>query len=59
LRQTTAFNKTTVNPGTMATDGPAKAPSGPQARVIVQQCLNARLMVQPATEDEEAKYVTV
>ncbi|XP_022332019.2 D-aminoacyl-tRNA deacylase 2-like [Crassostrea virginica] len=30
-----------------------------QARLLLQQCLSAKLMVQPATEDEEAKYVTI
>lgn len=31
----------------------------PNGRILLQQCLSAKLMVQPATEDEEAKYVTV
>ncbi|XP_062572404.1 D-aminoacyl-tRNA deacylase 2-like isoform X2 [Saccostrea cucullata] len=29
----------------------------PNARIILQQCMSAKLMVQPAIEDEEAKYV--
>ncbi|WAR19761.1 DTD2-like protein [Mya arenaria] len=29
------------------------------ARVILQQCLSARLMVQPATESEDAEYVQI
>ena len=29
------------------------------ARLVIQQCLSARLMVQPATEEEDAKYVQV
>ena len=32
---------------------------GSQARVILQQCLSARLMVQPHTEEHEAKFVQV
>lgn len=31
----------------------------PNGRILLQQCLSAKLMVQPATEDEEAKYVTI
>ncbi|XP_046545297.1 D-aminoacyl-tRNA deacylase 2-like isoform X2 [Haliotis rubra] len=30
---------------------------GSNARIVLQQCLSARLQVQPATEDTEAKYV--
>ena len=37
----------------MANGGEAKA------RVVLQQCLSARLMVKPASETEEAEYVTV
>lgn len=33
--------------------------TGPQARVVLQQCLSAKLMVQPQTEEEAAKYVHV
>lgn len=32
---------------------------GSKARIVLQQCLSARLQVQPATEDTEAKYVEV
>ncbi|KAK3093834.1 hypothetical protein FSP39_020746 [Pinctada imbricata] len=28
-------------------------------RLVLQQCLSARLMVQPASEDQEAKYVEI
>ncbi|XP_048734239.2 D-aminoacyl-tRNA deacylase 2-like [Ostrea edulis] len=31
----------------------------PNARIVLQQCLSAKLMVQPATEDEDAKYVHI
>ena len=30
-----------------------------QARAILQQCLSARLQVQPSTEESEAKFVEV
>ena len=30
-----------------------------KARVVLQQCLSARLMVQPASDSEEAQYVKV
>ncbi|XP_014681679.1 PREDICTED: probable D-tyrosyl-tRNA(Tyr) deacylase 2 [Priapulus caudatus] len=35
--------------------------SSPKARVVVQQCLSAKLMVQPPSDDhaEEAKYVEI
>ena len=29
------------------------------ARLVIQQCLSARLMVQPAAEEEDAKFVQV
>ena len=30
-----------------------------KARVVLQQCLSAKLMVQPASEETDAKYVEV
>lgn len=31
----------------------------PSVRIIIQQCLSARLQVQPPTENEDAKWVEV
>lgn len=52
--------RATVTAGrrSMAT-GAGSLDSGPQARVILQQCLSAKLMVQPSTDVEEAKFVHV
>ena len=33
--------------------------AGPSVRVIIQQCLSARLQVQPPTENEDAQWVEV
>lgn len=33
--------------------------SGPVARTVLQQCLQARLQVKPAEEDSEAQFVQV
>ncbi|KAK3595546.1 hypothetical protein CHS0354_021654 [Potamilus streckersoni] len=40
----------------MDADGPD---SSPKVRIVLQQCLSARLMVQPATEVSEAQYVEI
>eukprot|EP00058_Branchiostoma_floridae_P028085 XP_002613576.1 hypothetical protein BRAFLDRAFT_277371 [Branchiostoma floridae] len=37
----------------------ATAEASPKARVVIQQCLNARLQVQPLSEEKEAEYVEV
>ncbi|KAH3851151.1 D-aminoacyl-tRNA deacylase 2-like [Dreissena polymorpha] len=42
----------------MASDATNSTPAL-QARVVLQQCLSARLMIQPASEGKEAEYVQI
>ena len=42
-----------------SSDGSETNSTQVKARVILQQCLSAKLMVQPETETEKAKYVHV
>ncbi|KAH3851155.1 hypothetical protein DPMN_093636 [Dreissena polymorpha] len=42
----------------MASDATNSRPAL-QSRVVLQQCLSARLMIQPASEGKEAEYVHV
>ena len=37
----------------------ASASEGPSIRIIIQQCLSAKLQVQPQRDGQEAQYVEV
>ncbi|XP_072031854.1 D-aminoacyl-tRNA deacylase 2-like isoform X1 [Amphiura filiformis] len=54
------------SPGIMASSeqdtsksGSSSGSNGPLAKLIIQQCLSARLQVKPPSDDEEAAYVEV
>ena len=42
----------------MASGGPTGS-EGPKARVILQQCMSAKLQVETETDDQPAQYVKV
>eukprot|EP00057_Strongylocentrotus_purpuratus_P007458 XP_011661932.1 PREDICTED: probable D-tyrosyl-tRNA(Tyr) deacylase 2 [Strongylocentrotus purpuratus] len=40
-------------------DGKQSSLNNPPAKLVIQQCLSARLQVQPPTDDAEAEYVEI
>lgn len=36
-----------------------RSSGGPKARVVLQQCLSAKLQIQPASDEQEAEYVEI